>query len=268
MTKNEILAFAEKFIEESGENYIPAPKYAGMKIFDAPIFAFGCPEDEYFQLCKEDYVIGSHFLPPLEWLPSAKTVISFFLPYTEKIREANAKDFRWPAEEWLHGRYEGQIFLKSLALQLQNFLQEAGHPSLAPAFHQNYGVTGHSSNWSERHIAYACGLGTFGISKGIITAKGTCGRLGSILTELDLPKTARLYKDIYEYCTKCAACIPHCPANAISLTTEKDDNLCAAFLNKVMEKNSPRYGCGKCQVKVPCESGIPSSPTIDNFHKK
>lgn len=28
------------------------------------------------------------------------------------------------------------------------------------------------SNWSERHAAYVCGLGTFGLSKGLITDKG------------------------------------------------------------------------------------------------
>jgi len=114
-----------------------------------------------------------------------------------------------------------------------------------------------TSNWSERHITYACGLGTFGLSKGIITKKGVSGRLGSILTDLDLPKDKRGYKDIYEYCTMCGLCIDRCPAHAISIEDRKNSSSCSNFLNKVMEKHNPRYGCGKCQVSVPCESEIP-----------
>ncbi|MCL2373576.1 MAG: epoxyqueuosine reductase [Defluviitaleaceae bacterium] len=245
MTINDIIKITEDFAEA--------------KIFNLPIFAIGDPADEYFQACKQPHVIGSHFQAPLEWLPPARSVISFFLPYTQKIRAANAQDFAWPAEEWLHGRYEGQNYLKSLTLHLQNAIQKAGYATIAPAFHENYKTTNNSSNWSERHIAFGCGLGTFGISKGIITAKGTCGRLSSLVTELPLPPTPRPYTDIYEYCTKCAACLPHCPASAISLNAEKDDGLCAAFLNKVMEKSRPRYGCGKCQVSVPCEDRNPTT---------
>lgn len=32
-----------------------------------------------------------------------------------------------------------------------------------------------TSVWSERHVAYVCGLGTFGLSRGLITEKGQCG---------------------------------------------------------------------------------------------
>jgi len=139
---------------------------------------------------------------------------------------------------------------------------EAGFKSVAPSIDSRYknGAenTQHTSNWSERHVAYACGLGTFGLSKGIITKKGIAGRFGSILTELELPKDTRPYSDIYEYCTMCGLCINRCPANAISLENGKQSPLCSDFLDKTREKHNPRYGCGKCQVSVPCESGLPT----------
>lgn len=76
-----------------------------------------------------------------------------------------------------------------------------------------------TSLWSERHAAYVCGLGTFGLSKGLITKKGIAGRFTSLITDLPLLADERAYTDVYEYCT--------------------------------------RYGCGLCQVRVPCEAGIP-----------
>ena len=238
-----------------------SPAYAGMRIFDQPIFAFGCPDDEIFIKFKSPEIIGEHHLTPGQLLPGAKTVISFFLPFTERIKAANSKNFDWPADEWLHGRIEGQLFVKELLVQLQKLLTVAGYESLVPLLdhrfisYSNEGT--YSSNWSERHIAFACGLGTFGLSKGLITEKGTCGRFGSVLTALDLPKDGRRYQDPYEYCSMCGECASKCPAGAISLEDGKDHELCSIFLDKTMAKHSPRYGCGKCQVSVPCELRIP-----------
>jgi len=268
MNKTDIITLAENFISNSPDNYITKeaamhPKYTDMKIYETPILAFGAADDELYTQYKSADVIGSHFLSPTEWLPVSKTIISFFLPYTSQIKTANATDCHWPADEWLHGRYEGQILLKLLTEYLVKTISETGYKSLAPSIDPRY-KTGaedirHTSNWSERHIAYTCGLGTFGLSKGIITKKGMAGRFGSILTELELPKDTRPYSDIYEYCTMCGLCINRCPANAISFENGKKSPLCSDFLDKTREKHNPRYGCGKCQVSVPCESGMPTT---------
>ena len=37
----------------------------------------------------------------------------------------------------------------------------------------------------------------------------------------------------------------------------KNHSICSKFCDKTAEKYKPRYGCGKCQVGVPCESRIP-----------
>jgi len=269
MNNDDIVMLAEEFINNSSNNYISKenalhPKCVGIKIYETPIFAFGSADDELYTKYKSFDIIGSHFLEPAEWLPTVKTVISFFLPYTDKIKTGNSVNSHWPADEWLHGRYEGQQLLTQLLEYLVKAISEAGYKSLAPSVDQRF-VTGSAaenikftSNWSERHIAYACGLGTFGLSKGIITKKGMAGRLGSILTELNLSKDIRDYNDIYEYCIMCGGCIDSCPIQAISFGGGKKSLPCSDFLNDVMEKHNPRYGCGKCQVSVPCESRIPS----------
>ena len=266
MDRNEIIESAIKFTHGSPKNYIDGdiaidPDFIGMKLFEEPIFAFGPADDDLYTKYKSPDIIGDHFLTPYEWLPNARTVISFFLPYTDRIKHANARDCRWPADEWLHGRIEGQSFVMALCDHLKTLLSKAGYETIVPSIDKRFqggtGINKFTSNWSERHIAFACGLGTFGLSKGLITKKGMSGRFGSVVTELKLSSDVRDYSDVYEYCTMCGSCIALCPANAISFSEGKKHPPCSDFLDTVLEKHKPRYGCGKCQVNVPCESKKP-----------
>jgi len=270
MNKQDLIKTAEYFVEHSQDNYITkqiaiSENVVGMKIFDAPIFAFGSTDDEYFTLLKQPSAIGEHFLIPKEWLPQSKTVISFFLPFSEAVKKGNRRDMLWPSEEWLHGRIEGQTLLNKLCMHLKSEFINAGYNSLVPTLDERFwsnNVCSHheatfTSNWSERHAAFVCGLGTFGLSKGLITQKGIAGRFGSILTELYLPPDKREYENIYEYCSMCGKCVKSCPVNAISIENGKNHIVCCEFLDKTAEKYKPRYGCGKCQIGVPCESRIP-----------
>ena len=218
MNKQGLIKMASYFVENSKENYI-AKEFAisenvvGMKIFEEPIFGFASPDDEYFTLFKESSAIGNHFLSPKEWLPQSKTVISFFLPFTQVVKQGNRKDLSWPSEEWLHGRIEGQALLNKLCLHLNSELINAGYNSLVPSLDERFWSktefntnsphpdVSFTSTWSERHVAFVCGLGTFGLSKGLITLKGTAGRFGSIVTELYLPPDKREYEKINEYCS-------------------------------------------------------------------
>jgi len=270
MEKQDLIKIAENFIQHSQDNYISeetaiSKHVSGLKLYDAPIFAFGAADDEYFNLLKQPSAIGEHFMLPKEWLPQAKTVISYFLPFSEEVRIGNSKNMTWPSEEWLHARIEGQSLLIKLCMHIKSELKNAGQESLIPAmdgrFWSNADGPEHevkfTSSWSERHVAFVCGLGTFGLSKGLITKKGMAGRFGSIITELYLPPDAREYQDIYEYCSMCGICAKNCPVNAISRENGKNHTICSTFLDETMIKYHPRYGCGKCQVHVPCETKIP-----------
>jgi epoxyqueuosine reductase QueG len=274
MDKQDIIKAAAYFVESSKDNYISeqiaiSEKVVRMKIFEEPVFAFGSSEDEYFNLLKAPSAIGRHFLLPKEWLPTSKTVISFFLPFSEAVRKGNGSDMLWPSEEWLHGRIEGQILVNNLCSYLKSELTNAGYDCVVPTLDERfwsiskpdsasrYPGTSFSSNWSERHVAFVCGLGTFGLSKGLITKKGISGRIGSVITDLILSPSKREYNYTYEYCSLCGKCVKNCPVNAISMEKGKDHTICSEFLNKTLARHKPRYGCGKCQVAVPCECGIP-----------
>ena len=152
--------------------------------------------------------------------------------------------------------------VNALCRHLEETLRQAGHLTLTPCLDERFrskgeGIPRFNSNWSERHVAHACGLGTFGLSAGLITAKGLAGRFGSLLTSLRLAPDARPYQSYNAYCSRCGACAKRCPAAAISLEKGKEHTICSPLVDKSMEPFRPRYGCGKCQVGVPCEKRIP-----------
>jgi epoxyqueuosine reductase QueG len=275
MNKSRIESFATAFIH-SDANRIPKDvareaALAGTQIFSEPLFAYGKADDEgliHLQNRPEAHV---PLMPPREWLPGAQSVISCFLPFTEPIRASNRKgpDVSWG---WLHARIEGQAALQLLAQQLCAFIQEAGYQALAPALDERFkqtrgtqpGETPFTSNWSERHVGFYCGLGTFSLSKGLITKKGVAGRIFSIVTSLELEPTKRAYAGLLDYCTLCGACRANCPVGAISEPHRKDDALCITKLNEPLQTDAPYYGCGKCQTAVPCEHKIPVTLSAPN----
>jgi len=124
----------------------------------------------------------------------------------------------------------------------------------------------YASTWSERHAAYACGLGTFGLCDGLITPLGKAVRVGSVVARLEVPPTPRPYSDHRAYCLffaqgTCGECIARCPAGAIS-EAGHDKVKCRDHLNRTRafvgeHYGFDGYGCGLCQTGVPCESGVP-----------
>jgi len=119
MEKINNLKLSISAIEEAASRYCTnsdlntVKEYNNLKIFDLPIFGIASADDSLFDTLKDEKVIGNHHLSPKEWLPEAIAVISYFLPFSLKVREAN-RIMGLPAKEWLYGRYEGEIFNKGL----------------------------------------------------------------------------------------------------------------------------------------------------------
>jgi len=124
----------------------------------------------------------------------------------------------------------------------------------------------YSSSWSERHAAHAAGLGTFGLCDGLITAKGKAMRTGSVVAKTSIEPTPRPYAHHRAYCLffsdgSCGECIDRCPVRAIT-EAGHDKEKCRQHLARSREYvreiyKFAGYGCGLCQVGVPCETGIP-----------
>ena len=239
----------EDFTRNNGQNFVE--ELDMMQIWGQPLIGIASAFDPLWEKLKEPYVVGSNHLTPEEWLPGAKSVISYFLPFTEHIRSSNRRK-GLPSKEWLYGRCEGEIFNNALRLLIIDIIKSAGCKALAPALDKRFTVVNHVSNWSERHAAFIAGLGTFSLNYSLITNLGTAGRFGSVIVDLEFEPNPRPYQEIDEYCTKCGECIDRCPPLAINKNS-KDAESCSQFINKMLKLNKPRYGCGKCQTAVPCE---------------
>jgi len=262
------------FMDQGGMNRVPAekalrPDLAGMPIYGELLVGFADADDKDFARLREPHIVGPHSILPEQWLPGAKTVISFFAPFTRQVIESNAADMAWPSPEWLHARIDGQELVGALCVHLCDLLAGEGWravaPMLEPSFESWSGsatfgdpdCTLFNSNWSERHVASICGLGTFGLSAGLITKKGVAGRIGSVVTTARFPPTEKDYTVYNEYCNRCGTCIRNCPVGAIT-RAGKTHPACQEMLDRVMEKHAPYYGCGKCQVATPCAYGVPA----------
>ena len=282
MTKEEFTQKLIKYAVTSSDNYVTEenaifPELVGMKMYEEPIIGFSSAEDElYTKEFKKDGVISPKYMAPKEWLANADTVVSLFFPFEKAVRESNTlsvdRTYDLSLElsssaQWLHARIEGQIYLMKVMSYAIEILKEEGFDSVQPQGDKRWGfVAPLVSNWSERHAAYASGLGTFGLSKGLITRKGMAGRFASIITSAHFDADVRPYSSPFEYCIMCGACQQRCPAEAIDkskgVALGKDHSICQPYVDS--HKLPPfgpnrlvRYGCGKCQVAVPCEHEIP-----------
>ncbi|MDR0838037.1 MAG: 4Fe-4S binding protein [Oscillospiraceae bacterium] len=252
---------AEKLIGEKEDALI------GMRFFKNPVFSIGRADDPAFETIKQAHVVGPHHKSPREWMPEGKTVISFFLPYEDRVVEANRRSNTEAAIEWLYTRVDGQQHILTFIEMMTDMLKSEGYRALAPQLDETYimnpgpepmpwgqGVPGYSTNWSERHVGFVTGLGTFGLSTCFISKAGCSGRLGSVITDWEAEPDAKDYEHYLDYCNGCEACFRRCPAGAIS-HAGKDHALCGAAIGKMCAPYQPRYGCGKCQSGLPCDRG-------------
>lgn len=246
---------------------IEADGVAGMRFYQHPIFSVTRADAAGFDEIRRAEVVGPHHTMPQDWLPGAKTVISFFLPYERRIVEANKVDALEPAVEWLYARVDGQRFLLALGTMVCEKLRAEGYNAVAPYTEDGYimqtspyaapgteHVPPYNTNWSERHVGVVSGLGTFGKSTNFISRIGCAGRLISIITDWEPEADVPDYTDWLGYCNDCGACIRRCPAQAHFPDRHgKDHAQCSAYIGKVCAKYEHRYGCGKCQSGIPCE---------------
>lgn len=271
------------WVKKLVEDYIASPSNsfndAGEPAWETPLVGFSSGADPLYDFYKRDigsfYVLPAEFMkgahPTLEVKPEELTVISWVLPQTRATKYDHRKETKMPCERWARARIMGEGVNMRLRAHVVEELGKAGYPAVAPMLSplwKQYMSEKYlfASSWSERHAAYAAGLGTFGLSDGLITAKGKAHRVGSVIAKIDIAPTPRPYTDHHAYCLwyakgTCGACIKKCPANAIS-GKGHDKQRCSDYVDTThafVEEHFhfKGYGCGFCQVGVPCESRIP-----------
>lgn len=255
-------------------------------IFDEPLVKFADGDDPIFADYKA--VVAPIHLTPREALaqayskspedmPARLSVISWILPLAENTRKSNRGEKLAPSRLWSHSRWYGEKFNDAVREHVVELLIAKGYlavaPALQPYFKRDTNEKGRYSNWSERHIAYAAGHGTFSLSDALITERGIAHRCGSVVTDLVLPASPRIAQSRRSNClfyvgVSCKACINRCPAGAIT-ENGHDKIKCRAYMNEDIGYLKKEYdvsvaGCGLCQTKVPCEFRNPTK----NLKKK
>jgi epoxyqueuosine reductase len=272
-------------LEKSGKNYL----YSGLeeKIWDKPLIGFSGGDDPLYPFFKED--IGDFYWLPIEAFKKEfadqsiesdqLTIISWVLPHTEVTRKDHRKESQYSSERWSRSRLFGEELNNELRREVAAGLNRAGYSAVAPMLHPKYQREdstkyGYASSWSERHAAFVAGLGTFGLSDGLITPLGKSIRVGSVIAKIHIKPDTRPYTSYNEYCLyytekSCRKCIERCPTDAISKSGH-DKVACRTYIKDITtaynlkEYNLEIHSCGLCQVKTPCEFRIPARKKKSN----
>ncbi len=240
-----------------------------------PLVGFSSGNDPLYDFYKKDigdfYVLPDLFMADAhgkEYKRENLTVVSWILPQTDATKSDHRKETYFPSERWARSRIMGEQVNVKLREHLVEKLKEAGYDSVAPmisplwkgAKSEKYSF---ASTWSERHAAYAAGLGTFGLSDALITEKGKAMRAGSVIVDAVIEPSPMNFKHHNESCLfimdgTCGKCMERCPIGAI---TENGHNkeLCNKYVSMTRQYVPKHYGfdgygCGFCQTGVPCES--------------
>lgn len=266
-------------------------RLGGGLIFENPLVGIADGDDPLFEQYKT--IIGDFHDTPREALARALAespgsahaaldtirVIGWILPIAEATRAGNRAETERPSSAWAHTRTYGEHFNDALRQHVVDVLREAGYLAVAPVLEPTFRILNEgparppASVWSERHVMYAAGLGTFGLSDGFITPRGMAMRCGSVVTNLPLEVTPRHYTSHTANCLylaegTCGECVARCPAGAITREGGHDKTKCKEYAYGVLRPLLAAYGvegergaavgCGLCQTGVPCEAEIPA----------
>jgi len=255
-------------------------------MFDEPLVGFASADDPIFEEYKE--VVGDFHWRPRDLMEqlardekyegslSDISVLVWVIPITKDTIKSNAEQDEFPSLKWAHTRDSGEKFNVQIRQRIVGLLRDEGYLAIAPMDSGYWQMimderVGFASSWSERHAAYAAGLGTFSLNDALITPRGIAHRVGSVVVNMKLEPTPRTYENHLANCLfhnsgTCGDCIERCPAGALS-EDGHDKTKCSNYVYfACIEGLREEYkidvttGCGLCQTKVPCSMRIPKRP--------
>lgn len=220
-------------------------------IYRPPLLGFAKADDEIFFRFKS--LIGENHLMPDELLAGARSVMAFFLPYNNELIVENRQG-ALAARSWALAYHFTNNFIDGICREVSQCLGEKGIKTawLLPTyeFDKNKLV----AQWSHKHVAFACGLGTFGKNQLLITSKGCAGRFGTMVIDIDIeptPKSSHTHHCFAE--SGCSYCRTNCPVEALN-NGEFDRHKCygQCLANDNLHKDLGCVEvCGKCATG-PC----------------
>jgi epoxyqueuosine reductase QueG len=238
----------------------------------APLAAVVPVDAPGFSRLKE--IVSPTHLLPQDILSGAKSVIVFFIPFTDRIVDSNTAS--GPASEaWVLSYIQTNDLIARISANLEELLRGFGAESgKIPATH-NFDEDRLVSDWSHRHIAWIASLGSFGMNNMLITKAGCCGRFGSLVTSCAfLPEEYAPSASAPERCLHklrrangnaggdaCRLCHRRCPAGAYEGGRFDRRRCYARCLEnaRLYERLGYADVCGKCLTGLPCSTRDPSA---------
>lgn len=239
--------FAKEFIDYYKANNTVKTNWG------SPVLAFANAKDPMFLRLK--HIAGQDHKLPNELISTAQTIITYFIPFNKKVVFSNVGKLN-ASQEWAIAYIETNKLLAELTRSLANTLKTKNYECYEIPPTHNFDEITLKSYWSHKHVAYIAGLGNFGLHKMLITEKGCCGRLGSLITSAIIKATKRTENEycLYYYNKSCKQCIERCTFNIL-----KDGSFDRHKCYKVCLENGRIYSklglsdmCGKCACGVPC----------------
>ena len=247
----------ETFVKEFAKSYSENPNIKSR--WDEPVFAYASAKDPLFNELKT--IIGEYHKLPGDIMENGETVITYFVPLVKSIADSNTPGY-FSSEDWVFGYFETIDLINGINNGLEELFSNSGWKLAVTADHRSWDPETMKCDWSHRHAAYIAGLGTFGINRALITEKGVCGRIGTIITDAKIEPTMRPQEEycLYKRNGSCGICLNNCPASALDVPDEYDNKKCM----DVTFENADKYKeigfadvCAKCMTGVPCSTRKP-----------
>ena len=225
-------------------------------LWKRPIVRFaGANAPEFLQL--REIVDPEHHMPQ-DFLPEAQTVLSWFLPFVPELGADNLSG-SLSSPGWAEAYLVTNEMAGWVNEQLADYVrEELGADAAVPTDAGMISMENPRSRWSQRHVAYLAGHGTFGKNNMLISDVGSVGRYFSIVTTLSVMPDRRITEERcgWKKDGSCGLCFKRCAGGA--LTESGFDRF------RCLEQcliNMARYPgadvCGKCTVELPCSYEIP-----------
>ncbi len=219
-------------------------------LFREPLVSFSSAEDERYPRLKT--LIGDWHALPEELLPGAKSIVSYFVPFTEEVVDG-PRSVQNGSPIWGEAYIVINAYFNEINRLICSELESHGHRALAMKPTHTYDPKELKASWSQRSAAAIAGIGAFGANRMLITEKGCGGRYCSVITTARLkPNTVPAQERcLYHLDGSCGLCFDICPVGALSAGAF-EKFVCQTELNRngaLLVESDHIVGadtCGKC----------------------
>ena len=255
------------YVKACIEDYTAACQKTSETKWGTPLVGFA--DARHPRLGELRKVANENHVMPWEVLPDATVVVCYFVPFTRETVLSN-REGRLSSPEWARAYEDTNALFARLNAHLIERLEARGYHAAVSPEATAFDREALRSRWSQRHMAWLAGLGSFGLNNMLITDRGCCGRISTVVTNLDVTPGRPLEVEncLYKRGGQCGVCVKRCPSGALTKAgydRQKCFGLCsenaaiyrdfgnsyaADAAGEILDTGSEV--CGKCLAGVPC----------------